>query len=357
MQSPDILWKVSENTPLNTMKNHPPALLKIPLLILIGTLAVVSPANLAFAQETGSVLPDSWLRHFDYDHNSPLDIKEVGIENRGDVTVHDISYASPKGGRVPAYLVIPAGKGPFAAIVWGHWYMEGSAFRNRKEFLDESVALAPSGVLSLLPDGPIARPGHVESKEALSDQQVSDMVQSTVDMCRGADLLLARHDVDASRLAYVGHSYNAEVGGFLAGIDHRFKAFVLMAGDLSDEVDMRSQEYQDFRQKMGPEKVDAFEKKYLWLDPEKFVSHAAPATLLLQYGSQERFLNPKRAKEYAAVASEPKRLEIYDAPHALNAAARRDRIAFLIQQLRLKPTDPFRIARIPDLPQPKTPDN
>ena len=67
--------------------------------------------------------------------------REVGVEQRGDVAIHDISYASPQGGRVPAYLVVPKGKGPFAAVIWGHWYQQGSAFLNRKEFLDEAVAL------------------------------------------------------------------------------------------------------------------------------------------------------------------------------------------------------------------------
>jgi hypothetical protein len=58
------------------------------------------------------------LRHFDYDQKAPLDVQEAGVEQRGDVAIHDISYASPKGGRVPAYLVIPKGKGPFAAVIW-----------------------------------------------------------------------------------------------------------------------------------------------------------------------------------------------------------------------------------------------
>src|SRR6202162_1498076 len=112
------------------------------------------------------------LRHFDYDQKAPLDIQEAGVEQRGNVAVHDISYASPKGGRVPAYLVVPAGKGPFAAVIWGHWYWENSAMRNRKQFLDEAVVLARSGVVSLLTDGPIARPGVVENKEPLNEQQV-----------------------------------------------------------------------------------------------------------------------------------------------------------------------------------------
>jgi len=31
------------------------------------------------------------LRHFDYDQKAPLDVQEVGSEQRGDVTIHDIS--------------------------------------------------------------------------------------------------------------------------------------------------------------------------------------------------------------------------------------------------------------------------
>jgi uncharacterized protein len=226
---------------------------------------------------------------------------------------------------------------------------------NRKEFLDEAVALASAGVVSLLPDGPIARPGHKEDNSELSEQQITDRVQAIVDMRRGADLLLARSDVDPHRLAYVGHSYNAEVGAFLSGIDRRFKAFVLMAGTTSDEVTLKSKEVQEYRQKVGPQKFDAFMNKYSWLDQGKYVSHAAPAFVFLQYATREQFLTAERDKEYAAVVSEPKRFKLYDAPHALNAEARRDRIAFLIEQLQLKPVSDVIIAAIPDLVQPPEP--
>jgi dienelactone hydrolase len=306
-------------------------------------------ASFLFAQDA------DLLRHFDYDQKAPLDLKEAGVEHRGDVAIHDISYASPKGGRVPAYLVLPEGKGPFAAVIWGHWYWENSAMLNRKEFLDEAVALAHAGVVSLLTDGPIARPGHVEDKTPLNEQQITDLIQQIVDMRRGGDVLLTRQDVDPKRLAYVGHSYNASVGGFLSGIDKRFQAFVLMAGGLSDELDLKSKEAQDYRRKVGAEKFDAFEAKYTWFDPGKFVSHAAPATVFLQYATQERFLNPDRARQYFAIVSEPKKFKLYDAPHALNAEARRDRIAFLTEQLQLKPLAPAMIASIPDLVQPPEP--
>src|SRR5690242_17579876 len=155
---------------------------------------------------------------FDYNSRASLDVREAGVEKRGTVAIHDISYLSPKGGRVSAYLVVPEGRGPFAAVLWGHWYWDNSEFRNRKEFLAEAVALAPSGVVSLLTDGPVARPGHVEDKTPLNTRQVDDLVQAVIDMRRGADLLLARHDVDSHRLAYVGHSYNAAVGAILSGL-------------------------------------------------------------------------------------------------------------------------------------------
>jgi len=295
------------------------------------------------------------LSHFDYDQKAPLDLKHVGVQRRAAATVYDVTYASPKGGVVPAYLVVPKGRGPFAAIVWGHWYWENSSMRNRREFLDEAIALAPAGVISLLTDGPIARPGYVNNKQPLNEQQVVNMVQAVVDMRRGVDLLAARRDVDQKRIAYVGHSYNAEVGAFLSGLDKRLKAFVLMAGPMSDEVNLRSKEFQNYRQKVGPEKFDAYMAKYSWTDMGKYVSHAAPAFVFLQYGSQEKFLNADRAREYLAVVSEPKELKIYDAEHALNAEARRDRIHFLIEQLKLKPISDAVVASIPNLYQPPEP--
>src|SRR5438128_7808869 len=93
------------------------------------------------------------LKHFDYDQKAPLGIEWIGVHRRATATVYEITYDSPKGGVVPAHLVVPRGRGSFAAIIWGHWYWQNSSMRNRKEFLDEAIALAPAGVVSLLPDG------------------------------------------------------------------------------------------------------------------------------------------------------------------------------------------------------------
>ena len=324
---------------------------KQPRLFLFLTLLGVffTTAALAHAQDA------DLIRHFDYDQKAPLNIKQIGIERRDNATIYDITYDSPKGGVVPAYLVVPKGRGPFAAVVWGHWCWQNSSMRNRKQFLDEAVALAPSGLVSLLTDHPMSRPGYESPKDPLDERNATVFLQQILDMRRGVDLLTARRDVDPKRIGYVGHSCNAGVGALLSGVERRFKAFVLMAGTTSDEITHQTKEFQDFRQKVGPEKVDAFVAKYYYLDQGKFVAHASPAVVLLQFATQETFITPERAKQYAGVVSEPKIFKLYAAPHALNAEARRDRIRFLVEQLKLKPVADAIVAAIPDLYQPPQP--
>jgi hypothetical protein len=233
--------------------------------------------------------------------------------------------------------------------------MPGSEKMNRTEFLEEAVVLAHSGVISLLPDNVIVHPGFVEDKSPLNDQQIAVQVQQIVNLRRGADLLLERKDVDPERLAYVGHSCDATAGGVLSGVDKRFKTFVLMAGSLSDEADRKTKLYQDYRQKIGPDKFDTFMAKYSWADAGKYVSHAAPAAVFLQHASDEPFSTPEMAKAYFAIVSQPKQFKLYKAPHALSPEATRDRVIFLSEQLSFKPPDSKAIASIPPLSQPPWP--
>jgi hypothetical protein len=84
----------------------------------------------------------------------PLDLQDKIIEEFPDGTLHDITYTSPKGGPVGAYLVVPKGKGPFAAILFGHW---GNG--TRAEFIPEAKIYAKAGAVSSypgLPMGPVS---------------------------------------------------------------------------------------------------------------------------------------------------------------------------------------------------------
>ncbi len=184
------------------------------------------------ADPTSSLIPplpyEKAVHLFDYDAQAPLDLQERSVEERNGVTVHDISYASPKGDQVTSYLVVPEGAGPFAGVILQHG-LPG----NRDVLLPHALDLAKTGVVALLIDAPFARPENVQRALGLTftEQDRDEQIQLIVDLRRGVDLLTARKDVDAKRLAYIGHSYGAAMGGLLAGVEKRIKAYVLAVGD------------------------------------------------------------------------------------------------------------------------------
>jgi dienelactone hydrolase len=295
------------------------------------------------------------VRQFDYDRNGPLNIREDKKEERDGVSVIELSYDSPRGGRVPATLVEPSGKGPFAGILFGHWMMPRSSFRNRKEFLDEAVLLARSGTVSLLTDAPMVRPGFVAEKEGLKAevQNAEASRQQVIDFRRGLDLLLAR-GVDPARIAFVGHSYNGHTGGLLAGVEKRIGSFVLMAGELADEeyiFDSTALDVTQFRQKNGDKALREFFQQYAFDDPVHFIGHSAPASVFLQFGDADQGIPEKMARGYFARFAEPKKIAFYKAGHALNREAREERIGWLAERLKLSPVDHEAIERIPGLEQ------
>ncbi len=293
-------------------------------------------------------------RQFDYDSKLPLEVREVGRERRGGVTIIDITYASPLGGRVPAYLVLPKGRGPFPAILFGHWMMPGSPLKSRREFLEEAIVLARSGAASLLIDAPLVRPGFVLEKDEMraAAQSSETSRQQVIDFRRGIDLLSVNPGIRKNAIAYVGHSYDAHVGGILSAVEKRINSFVLMAGGFADEeyvFDPDNAEMVKLRQRVGDEAIRDYFQKYAWDDPINFIGHSAPAAVFLQFGRQDKPITEKMARRYHELFAEPKRISFYDAGHALDAVARRDRADWLRQRLSLKPIDYAALARIPQL--------
>ena len=322
-------------------------------LLLLTLLLTCS--SVGFGQTSAPPRFEVLVKQFDYDAKAPLDVKEVSKEKRKGATVIDLTYASPRGGRVPAYLVVPEGRGPFAAVLFGHWMMPGSPMRNRREFLEEAVVLARAGAASLLIDAPLVRPGFVSEKEEMRQAVQSAEVarQQVVDFRRGLDLLLSRRDVDRKRVAYVGHSFDAHVGSILAAVEKRVGSFVLMAGAYADEeyvFDPANKDMVEMRQRVGDDAViRAYFREYAWDDPVNFVAHSAPAAVFLQYGRQDKPITEAMARRDFGRFSEPKRIGFYDAGHELDAVARRERVEWLAQRLSLRRVDFDALARIPQL--------
>lgn len=288
-------------------------------------------------------------QRFNYDRNAALDIREISVETRGDVTVHDITYASP-GGRVPAYLVVPKGKGRFAAILWGHWLMPHSPLANRKEFLNEAMALASSGVVSLLIDAPQERPGFQLENKPLGSQGAELIRQQVIDLRRGIDLLLAREEVDPKRIAYVGHSWDARAGSILDAVDKRLAAFVFMGAPISARDFTLTSDAPNMvaaRKTIPAATLQTYLDANAWADAGTYATHLGPAPALFEYALHDDFSPVAYAKQYFAASSGPKEVKFYDSGHALNAEARRDRFRFLQEHLALSNLPPGVLESIP----------
>ncbi len=276
---------------------------------------------------------------FAYDAKAPLDFQERSAEMVRGAKVLDVSYASPNGGRVPAYQVVPLGKGTFAGLVFVHW---GQG--DRTEFLAEAVMLAEAGAESLLIDAPYNRPGApMIDTFTHPDVERSDYIQLVVDARRGVDLLLSRPEVDGKRIGYVGHSLGATWGGPLAAADKRIKALVLMGG-LPTITDFSGDDYiSNFTHKAyTPQQIASYVKVISPMNPEHFVGQSAPAMLFFQFAQRDRYITAKFAREYFEAAAQPKQEKFYFCSHEFNdPAALLDRDQFLQKQLGLKPVMPI----------------
>ncbi len=286
---------------------------------------------------------------FDYDRKAPLDLEEKSVQDRQGVQVHDISYASPKGGRVSAYLVTPRGRGPFAGIVFLH-----SGQWDRHEFLAEAELLARTGAVSLLLDAPPMRPAEFQKTQP---DRFQGYVQLIVDCRRAVDVLTQlsadeplasasptvvsgpRHLlVDPQRIAYVGHSLGATWGGALAVSERRFKALVLMAG--FSEYSVAAKEFDIPPSQL--EKAQPFLKAITPLDADRLLPHAAPAAVFLQFAQFDQYISHEDAQRSAQAASEPKTVKWYEGGHEFaDPRALPDRAEFLRKQIEIAPLRPI----------------
>jgi len=243
---------------------------------------------------------------FAYNDTVPLELEETLLEDREGILLYDISYKSPSVGYVPAFLIVPPGEEPKAAGIYVHW---GQG--NRSQFVDEGFDLGQLGMISLHINAPWNRTDYAGQDSADTG------VQIVKDVRRGIDMLLARPDVDPSRIGYTGHSFGATWGGVLAGVEERVRTFVLMAG--AGEISMYD---------TVPRTLDAIH----------YVGHAAPASLFFQFATHDEYISEKASQNYYNAASDPKSMTWYDADHALNDQAENDRRDWMIQELELTGT-------------------
>ncbi|HEX9944228.1 MAG TPA: alpha/beta fold hydrolase [Thermoanaerobaculia bacterium] len=274
-------------------------------------------------------------RLFDYDAKAPLDVQEAGTERRGEVRIVDLSFASPMGGRVPAYLILPPGEGRRPAVLFQH---PGQG--DRSTFVDEAVELAGKGIVSLTISAPFLRPENQGQRGGNPwDPEVSrkEQLQTILDIRRGFDLLVSRPEVDPKRLVYVGHSLGATVAGPLAAFDRRPIAYVLMAGlpSLTHSYGYgRNEPAIAYQELLTRDQQKAYADALGPLDSMWYIGQAAPAKLLFQFARRDEYITPWDAATYIEAAPDPKEVKWYDTDHYFNEQARRDRVEWVVKVLR-----------------------
>jgi dienelactone hydrolase len=301
-------------------------------LLLAAALGALAGASAACAQAAGA--PErAPLSTFAYDRSAPLDLRTGPAEMVQGMQLSPISFASPRGGRATGLLVVPPGRGPFAGIVLQHG-MPGSAAIT----VPQALYLARHGAVVVALDAPFARRGG--RYNLMTEADSAEQVQLIVDLQRAVDLLLARRDVDPARLAYVGRSYGGAMGALLAGVDRRFKTFVLMVGDGGLVAHVTGPEDEDFMGRLLRPQRERWLAAMRPIEPSLFVGLAPPASILFQNGRRDDLVPVRDAEALHAAARSPKTVRWYDAGHSLNAQAYVDQLDWLHRAIGTTPPGP-----------------
>lgn len=261
---------------------------------------------------------------FRYNDRSPLAVKEVSSEQRGDVTVRDITFSPAPGRELKAYLVVPKGDGPFAGILWVHWLGEEKS--NRTQFLDEAIELAPKGAVSLLVDAMWSTPRWFGNRVPEKDYENS--IRQVIELRRALDLLLSQSNIDKTRIGFVGHDYGAMYGMLMAGVDQRINTFVFIAAtqSLNDWAFLGPQ----------PKSKAAYLKQNSNLELTDYLRQVRNASKFFQFGKGDFYVSQADAAILFAAATEPKQRKLYDASHKMELKEIvKDRDEWLVKQLKL----------------------
>jgi pimeloyl-ACP methyl ester carboxylesterase len=263
---------------------------------------------------------------FAYDRSAPFNVQEAGRETRGAALVRDLTF-TPADKPVKAYLVSPAaGPGPHAAILFVHWLGE-PATTNRTQFLDEAVALAGRGVVSLLVEGMWAEPDWYKNR--IPEEDYAHAIRQVIELRRAMDLLLAQPGIDSTRVALVGHDFGAMYGMMAEALDRRARTCVFMAPTPHFE------DWFLFRQQ--PRDLAAYKAQLAAIDPVLFVPRLAPASVFFQFADKDFYVTAGEAAEFYAAAGPRKHMATYAADHDLHPPeVAADRVAWLVRELELK---------------------
>jgi len=259
-------------------------------------------------------------------------VQEHAVQRRDGAVIRDISYSAGGGSAVRAYLVEPDGLArphERAGVLYLHWFHPGDPTSSRLEWVEEAVGLAGRGTVSLLPD--LTFPWNGDPVGDATDLRV--IVDQTIQVRRGLDLLQDRRDVDSRRIAVVGHDYGGMYGLLVAAVDrHRVRTAIAVNVDATF-----CNWFLQFWLGFEGDAATAYQRLLEPVDPIRYVPFGPRGGTLFQFSVPDFFIPDSTARTLFAAASDPKDQRLYaGAPHKLDAPeARADRVAWLAPRLAL----------------------
>jgi dienelactone hydrolase len=242
------------------------------------------------------------------------------------VLVETVRVPVPGQHPVTAYLVRSAGSlrpHSHAGILFLHWL--GQIHSDRSEFLAEATELAPSGAVSLLPQGVF--PWQVGPTGKAHDVTAIKAQLAVFRAC--LTWLRDRKYVAGSRIAVVGHDYGAMYGALLANSDKHVHAAILATPDAT----WGHWFVQYWLGYTGQQATD-YDKLFAHLQPVHHVARLGNRELF-QWAGQDVYIGAGVRSRFAANAPKAK-VDLYPtSDHQLTDQAQADRDAFLQRELHL----------------------
>ena len=266
-----------------------------------------------------AVAPDL-VAQFAYDASAPMGLVEKGSTTDETLTIHDIEFTSPKGGLARAYLITPQTSAAIPAMV----FVAGSNER-REDIRIQAIGVARRGVIALVLEQSQIAAGRPQIW-TFTEQDREEAIQTVVDARRAIDVLVARSDVDRTRVGYYGFSYGAWLGTITAAIDKRVTLLVLRSGgpQILAEIARASS------RTLTPE----YTAVMAHVDQMAYAP-AINAPVLVQNGSRDTTFTAQQMRAWQERVGGTKTVKTYDAGHTLDAQSLADALSWIAERWRL----------------------